>query len=72
MCFKHTYIMKIVLNYFAYYNGDINNKAKQCMNFKNYKQIKINTDTSYAYNINYFYNQIKFGLVIYKIVFYYI
>lgn len=36
MYFKHLYVIRIVLNYFAEYIGDIN-KAKQYMNFKNYK-----------------------------------
>lgn len=43
MYFKHIYIIRIVLNYFADYNGDTN-KAKQYINFKNYKQIQMNTD----------------------------
>lgn len=43
MYFKHIYVIRIILNYFADYNGDTN-KAKQYMNFKNYKQIQMNTD----------------------------
>lgn len=46
MYFKHIYVIRIVLNDFVNYNGDTN-KAIQYINFKNYKQIKINTDKMY-------------------------